>query len=123
MTQTSPASATIAIMLIVIGLTEASIYAVLDFFGKPPTFAGVVVAVQGVGAIAGGVTTSRWVRRLGGAGTVTVGMAFLSLGLSIVALTSTLWAGRVESSYRPEYPADRGRRVRRQLSHVGASRR
>ena len=54
-----------ALMLIVIGFTEASIYAVLDFFGKPPTFAGVVVTVQGVGAILGGVMASRWVRRLG----------------------------------------------------------
>ena len=80
-----------ALMLIVIGFTEASIYAVLDFFGKPPTFAGVVVTVQGVGAIAGGLTTSRWVRRLGEAGTVTVGMALLAVGLAIVALTSTLW--------------------------------
>jgi len=80
-----------ALMLIVIGFTEASIYAVLDFFGKPPTFAGVVVTVQGIGAIVGGLTTSRWVRRLGEAGTVTAGMAFLAVGLATVALTSTLW--------------------------------
>lgn len=80
-----------ALMLIVIGFTEASIYAVLDFFGKPPTFAGVVVTVQGVGAIAGGLTTSRWVRRLGEAGTVTIGMALLAAGLAVVALSSTLW--------------------------------
>jgi MFS family permease len=80
-----------ALMLIVIGFTEASIYAVLDSFGKPPTFAGIVVTVQGVGAIAGGVTAARWVRRLGEAGTVTIGMALLAVGLAIVALTSTLW--------------------------------
>jgi MFS family permease len=80
-----------ALMLIVLGFTEASIYALLDFFGKPPTFAGVVVTVQGVGAIVGGLTTSLWVRRLGEAGTVTVGMALLAVGLAIVALTSTLW--------------------------------
>jgi MFS family permease len=80
-----------ALMLIVIGFTEASIYALLDFFGKPPTFASVVVTVQGAGAIAGGLTTSRWVGRLGEAGTVTVGMALLAVGLATVALTSTLW--------------------------------
>jgi MFS family permease len=79
------------LMLIVIGFTEASIYALLDFFGKPATFAGVVVTVQGVGAIVGGLTASRWVRRLGEAGTVTVGMALLAVGLSAVAATSTLW--------------------------------
>lgn len=79
------------LMLIVIGFTEASIYAVLDFFGKPATFVGVVVAVQGAGAIVGGLTASRWVRRLGEAGTVTVGMALLALGLAVVALTSSLW--------------------------------
>jgi MFS family permease len=80
-----------ALVLIVIGFTEASIYALLDFFGKPPTFVGVVVAVQGVGAIVGGVTAARWVRRLGEAGTVTVSTALLALGLAVVALTSTLW--------------------------------
>jgi MFS family permease len=79
------------LMLIVTGFTEASIYAVLDFFDRPTTFAGVVVAVLGVGAIVGGLTTSRWVRPFGEAGTVTAGVAFLAVGLAIVALTSTLW--------------------------------
>jgi MFS family permease len=79
------------LMLIVLGFAEASVYAMLDFFGKPATFAGVVVAVQGVGAVLGGVTATRWVRRLGEAGTVTVGMGLLALSLGIVALTSSLW--------------------------------
>jgi predicted MFS family arabinose efflux permease len=34
---------------------------------------------------------SAWVRRLGEAGTVTIGMGLLALGLGIVALTSNLW--------------------------------
>jgi len=80
-----------ALVLVVIGFTEASIYALLDFFDRPPTFVGVVVAVQGIGAIVGGVTAARLVRRLGEAGTITVGTALLALSLAIVALTSTLW--------------------------------
>ena len=83
--------AAFAIMLIVLGFAEVSIYALLDFFDKPATFAGVVVAAQGVGAIVGGFTTSPWVRRLGEAGTVTIGMALLAAGLVVVALTSNLW--------------------------------
>lgn len=80
-----------ALVLVVIGFTEAAIYALLDFFGKPPTFAGVVVTVQGVGAIVGGLSASRFVRRLGEVGTVTVSTALLSLSLAVIALTSTLW--------------------------------
>ena len=79
-----------ALMLIVLGFTEASIYALLDFFDKPATFAGVVVSVQGVGAIAGGLSAPRWVRRLGEAGAVTVGMAGLAIALTGVALSSNL---------------------------------
>jgi hypothetical protein len=52
----------------VIGFTEASVYPVLDFFGELPTFAAVVVSVQGAGTVVGGVTASRWVRRLGETG-------------------------------------------------------
>jgi len=43
----------LALMLIVVGFTEASVYALLDFFGKPATFVGVLVTVQAVGAILG----------------------------------------------------------------------
>jgi MFS family permease len=79
-----------ALMLLVIGYLEASIYAMLDFYHKPVTFAGVLVSVQGVGAIAGGLTTSWWVRRLGEPAVEAVGLGLLALAAAAIALTSTL---------------------------------
>jgi MFS family permease len=78
------------LMLLVIGFSEAAIFAILDAFDKPATFAGVVVTVQGVGAVVGGLTASRWVRRLGETGAVVVGLALLAGSLAVVAATSTL---------------------------------
>jgi MFS family permease len=80
-----------ALTILVLGFTEASIYALLDFYDEPVTFAGVLVSMQGVGAIAGGLTTSRWVRRIGEPATAAVGLAVLALSAGAVALTSSLW--------------------------------
>jgi hypothetical protein len=81
--------AAFALMPIVLGLTEAWPCAVPDSFGKPPTFAVVVVTDQGAGAIVGVATASSWVWRPGEGQTVTIGKALLSLSRAIVALTST----------------------------------
>ncbi|MGB7817750.1 MAG: MFS transporter, partial [Ornithinibacter sp.] len=79
-----------AMMLLVVGFSEASIFAILDAFDRPATFAGVVVTVQGVGAIAGGLTASQWVRRLGETGAVVVGLVLMAGSLAVIAMTSTL---------------------------------
>jgi MFS family permease len=79
-----------ALVLFVLGYLEASIYALLDFYDKPATYAGVLVTVQGVGAILGGLTASRWARRFGEAGVVAVGLAVLGTSVGLVAATSTL---------------------------------
>lgn len=79
-----------AMTLLVLGYLEASIYALLDFYGKPVTFVGVLVSIQGVGAIAGGLTSSWWVRRLGEPTVVAVGLALLGGSAAAIALTSTL---------------------------------
>jgi MFS family permease len=81
----------IGMTLFVLGFVEATIYALLDFYDKPPTYAGVLVTVQGVGAIAGGLTTTRWVRRLGEPGTLALGLVVLSAAVAVIALASALW--------------------------------
>ena len=66
--------------IFVIGFFESSIYALLDAFDRSPTFAGVLVTVQGVGAVAGGLTASLVVRRLGEVAAVAVGLVTMALG-------------------------------------------
>jgi MFS family permease len=79
-----------ALMLLVIGYFEASIYALLDFYGKPVTFVGVLVSIQGIGAVAGGLTTSWWVRRLGEPTTAALGLGMLAAASGAIALASAL---------------------------------
>ena len=66
--------------MLVLGFCEASIYALLDAFEKPATYAGVFVTIQGVGAIAGGLSAGWLIRRTGE-------VAASALGLVILAVT------------------------------------
>ena len=79
-----------AMRLFVVGYLESSIYALLDFYDKPATFAGVLVSVQGVGAIAGGLTSSRWISRMGEPGAAAIGLVILAASTAVIALTSSL---------------------------------
>ncbi len=78
------------LMLLVVGFTESSIYALLDGFDRPPTFAGVVVTAQGVGAVVGGLASSRIIRRLGEVTTCALGMVLLAVPIGIIAASSSL---------------------------------
>jgi MFS family permease len=81
----------IGIALLVIGFTESSIYSLLDAFGRPPAFVGVIVSVQGVGAIAGGLTSGRVVRRWGEPGAIVVGLALMAAAGAGIAVAGSLW--------------------------------
>ena len=76
--------------LLVVGFSETIIFAVIDQgLHRPPSFLGVLSSLQGVGAIAGGVTAVRGLRALGDVRLAGVGMAGFALGeLSFV--TSSL---------------------------------
>ncbi len=70
---------------------ESAVYAILDAFNKPVEFVGVVVTVQGVGAIAGGLTSSRLIRRLTEAGGIAVGLGVMAVSMAVVAGVPVLW--------------------------------
>jgi Transmembrane secretion effector len=69
------------ICLLVVGFAETIIFAVLDQgLHRPPSFFGVLSSFQGVGAIAGGVSAPRILRRLGDVRLCGIGMAAFALG-------------------------------------------
>ena len=81
----------LGITVLVVGFSESAIFAVTDAFGRPVEFIGVLLTVQGVGAIAGGLTASRIVRRCGEAGTLAVSLGLLAVGAAVMALAPSLW--------------------------------
>jgi MFS family permease len=89
------------VCLLVVGFSETVIFAVLDQgLHRPTSFFGVISSLQGVGAIAGGLTAARLLRRVGDVRLVAAGMASFALGevtfvsssLPLV-LTGTAFAG------------------------------
>ncbi|TCC49752.1 MFS transporter [Kribbella capetownensis] len=80
----------LAISILVIGFFESSIYALMDAFGKPPTFSGVFVTCQGVGAVIGGLTASRAVRRLGEIATCALGLTALAVATIVCAAAPSI---------------------------------
>lgn len=70
-----------ALALLVVGFTESLIFAYVDQgLHRPPAFVGVVVTVQGVGGLLGGLAAARAVRRLGEIGAVALGVFLFGVG-------------------------------------------
>jgi hypothetical protein len=67
--------------LLVVGFSETVIFAVIDQgLHRAPSFLGVLSTLQGVGAIAGGVTAARGLRKLGDVRIAGLGMAAFAIG-------------------------------------------
>jgi MFS family permease len=67
--------------LLVVGFAETLIFAVLDQgLHRPASFFGVLSSLQGVGAIVGGLTAARTMRRLGDVKLVGLGMGLFAVG-------------------------------------------
>jgi len=72
---------TVAVTLLVVGFSETLVYAVVgQGLRRPPSFLGVLSSIQGIGAIEGGLTASRALRRIGDARTIALGIGLFALG-------------------------------------------
>jgi MFS family permease len=80
------------VCVLVVGFAETLIFAVVDQgLHRSPAFLGVLEPAQGVGAIAGGVTAGRALRRFGDVRLVGIGMSLFALGdLSFVSSSLAL---------------------------------
>jgi MFS family permease len=81
----------LGLCLLVVGFSESAVYAVLDAFGKPAEFVGPVLALQGVGAVGGGLVAGRVVRRLGEPLAIVAGLSVMAVGLLGVAAAVAVW--------------------------------
>lgn len=80
-----------AVMLIVLGFSEASVYAITDAFDLPVEAVSIGVSVQGVGAILGGVMVSGVVRRWGEVRTIVLGLTVMGASIVLVAAAPSIW--------------------------------
>ena len=81
--------AALAVSVVSFGLGESVIFAVADDgLHRAPAFIGVLMAIQGVGAIATGVAAPKLMRRFGEGGIVVLGMAFAGAGIPLLAASS-----------------------------------
>jgi hypothetical protein len=83
--------------LLVVGFSETIIFAVIDQgLHRPPSFLGVLSTLQGIGAIAGGLTAVRGLRALGDVRVAGLGMAGFAVGeLSFVSSSLPLIAAGI----------------------------
>jgi MFS family permease len=67
--------------VLVIGFAETLVFAVVDQgLHRPPSFLGILLSCQGIGAIIGGLTAAPLLRRVGDARLVGLGIAVFALG-------------------------------------------
>jgi MFS family permease len=79
-----------ALCILVLGFTESAIYALLDAFDRPATFVSVIVSVQGVGAVVGGLSSSWVIRRVGEVAGCALGLALVATGVLVMAATHSI---------------------------------
>jgi MFS family permease len=78
-------------LILVFGFSESVFFAVNDEgLHKPPAFLAVIVCVQGVGGLLGGLSAARLVRTFGEIGTVAIGVV-LFLPVLIASMWPSVW--------------------------------
>ncbi|MBV1849020.1 MFS transporter [Catellatospora tritici] len=81
----------VVIAITVFGFGESVFFAYVDQgLHRSPTFLGVLISIQGVGGLIGGLTAARVVRRLGEIGTITLGLALFA-PWQFAGLVPRLW--------------------------------
>jgi MFS family permease len=78
---------TTVLFSVAIGMVEPTVYALVgDGLHRPPEFVGVLVSVQGAGAILGGVVVSGAIRRISEPSLIVVGLVVIAAGAGLCAL-------------------------------------
>ncbi len=81
----------VALALLVVGFMESAIFSAVDSYGKPASYVGVIVSVQGVGAVMVGLSSSWIIKRLGETTSISLSLVMFAAGLAIAAASPWLW--------------------------------
>jgi MFS family permease len=82
-------SLSLAIALLFIGFGETAVFAVVaSGLHRPPSFLGAILAIQGVGALAGGLSSAPAMRKLGEPILVGIGLVAAALGCFLWVIPS-----------------------------------
>jgi MFS family permease len=76
----------VASAMLVFGFFESVLFVIVESLAKPTSFFGVILTVQGVGALLGGATGAAVQRRTGQAGAVALGLG--AMGAAAVVMTT-----------------------------------
>jgi MFS family permease len=88
----------VGVVTLMVGMSEVAIYAVIDEgLHRPPSFLGVISAVQGIGSIATGVVTGWILRRMGAMRALSFAAvaASVALGLFGLAIMPLVFVGAI----------------------------
>lgn len=78
---------TTVLFSVAIGMVEPTVYALVgDGLQRPPEFVGVLVSVQGVGAILGGLAVSAAIRRVSEPSLIVIGLVVMAAGAGLSAV-------------------------------------
>lgn len=73
----------------IVGLVQGAVFALVDEgLHRPPSFLGVIVTVQGIGSIAGGLSAGALIRRIGELRAAGIGLFVTGLGLGLLSTAS-----------------------------------
>jgi MFS family permease len=80
-----------ALIMLTVGFVVVALYGVIDSdLHRPPEFLGVVLAMQGIGSVLGGLLATRLVTVLGEVRLVGVGAALIAVGTAALLIPATL---------------------------------
>lgn len=78
---------TTVLFSVAIGMVEPTVYALVgDGLHRPPEFVGVLVSVQGVGAVLGGLAVSSAIRRVSEPSLIVIGLVVMAAGAGLCAV-------------------------------------
>lgn len=77
---------TTIVFSLAIGAIEPTVYALVDGLHRPAEFGGVLVSVQGGGAILGGIGVSAAIRRVAEQRLVVIGLSLVAAGIGLCAM-------------------------------------